>query len=430
MSAAEEYRNKLKSTSQILDMIPSDCCIAGASYNSEPLGIYSRLHEIAGRVRNVRVWTCNTQNEYPFMTDKAYSGSFTVKCIFYGRFERGAHQNGNIIHYPWYLNDAGRNIAASDRPDIYMAEVAPMDPDGYFRIAPSEQYENECFEAARVKIFEVNPNVPFIDDAKKVHISELDAVTECSMPVCVWSPPPFTDVHVRLGENVAELVDDGDTLQLGIGSTSSGIALALKHKKDLGIYTELYSGPMGELKACGAVTNERKNFYPGQTVCAFLWGDQKFYETVSGDRTIKMLPSAYVNDPHVIAQNDRLVSINTCLQVDFSGQIASESIGQRQFSGIGGAANFAQGAYMSKGGKGIIAITSTTAGGKISRIRPVLDSGAVVSIQRNVADYIVTEYGAARLRYLGIRERAEALIGIAHPDFREELRYELKKSGI
>ncbi len=431
MTEAERlYREKLTDVEAVLAALPDACCIVGASYAGEPVGIFSRLHTIAQRAKGIRVWTCNTQNSFPFMTEEAYRDSFTIRSIFYGRHDRKAHAHGNVIHYPWYLNDTGPNIVRTDRPDYYMAEAAPMDEEGYFRIAPSEQYETECFQAAAHRIFEVNPRVPFVQDAMKVHVSEIEAVLECDLPVCTVSSPEPTPVDIRIGENVAELVQDGDTVQLGIGSTSSGIALSLRDKRDLGIYTELYSGTMGELKDCGAVSNERKNLHPGKTACAFLWGDEPHYRRVSADPDILMRPSAYINDPRVIARNDRLVSINTCLQVDFTGQVASESIGQSQFSGIGGASNFALGAYMSRGGRGIIAMTSTTAGGSLSRIRPVLDPGAAVSIQRNLTDYVVTEYGIARLRYLGLKERAKALIGIAHPDFREELEFELKRSGI
>jgi acyl-CoA hydrolase len=201
-------------------------------------------------------------------------------------------------------------------------------------------------------------------------------------------------------------------------------------KKDLGIYTELITSSMGKLMEAGVVTNERKNFHKGKTIGGIIWGDCELYRVLHHNPMIEMHPSQYVNDPFNIMKNDNLISINAAIEIDLTGQICSESVGTMQFSGTGGAFDFAYGAYRSKGGKGIIAVSSTAKGGTVSKIKPTLTPGSVVSISRNVADYVVTEYGVAKLRHKTIRERMNELIAIAHPDFREELKRQAEEMMI
>ncbi len=223
------------------------------------------------------------------------------------------------------------------------------------------------------------------------------------------------------------MVHDGDTIQIGLGNLSNAVADALHDKNDLGIYTEIFSPSAGRLMEDGVVTNRRKNFHPGKTVCGFLWGDQSIYDFVDHNPDIELLSTSWVNDPYNIAQNDNMVSVNNALRIDLTGQVCSETLNGRQYSGTGGATDFAAGAYMSKGGRGIIVITSTAKNGAISKIQPVLPLGSAVSISHNWVDCIVTEYGVACLKGASIRQRVERLIAIAHPDFRAELRREAEK---
>jgi acyl-CoA hydrolase len=256
-----------------------------------------------------------------------------------------------------------------------------------------------------------------------VSIEEADFIIEETDEEIVYAPEyPADPVEAMIAKNVASLIHDGDTLQFGIGGLPGAVAKELLDRKDLGVHTEMLSTPMGMLMEAGVITNQRKNLNPGKSICTFMWGDRHFYEYVDNNPAISVLPASYVNDPFVIAQNDNMVSINSALEIDLTGQISSERMGFRQVSGTGGATDFAYGAFHSKGGRGIIAIRSTAKGGTVSKIQPGLTYGSVVSISRNLTDYVVTEYGIARLKDKSIRQRVEALIGIAHPDFRKDLK--------
>ena len=224
-----------------------------------------------------------------------------------------------------------------------------------------------------------------------------------------------------IGEYCASLVKDGDTLQLGIGAIPDAVLLFLKEKKDLGIHSEMFSDGVVELVNAGVITNKRKSLHPGKFVAAFLMGTRKLYDFVDKNPDVELRPVDYVNHPMVVAQNDHIVSINSCVQVDLMGQVASESVGLKQISGVGGQVDFVRGAAMSKDGRSIIAMPSTAAKGTVSKIVPLLDEGAAVTTSRNDVDYIVTEYGIAHLKGRTLKERARALIQIAHPDFRPGL---------
>lgn len=421
MTHQEIYASKKVSVSEALSHIHSGDCIIGGTYASEPVQLYSQLHTITDRVRDVRVWLCNERDDFPFMTDPQYQQYFTFNSAFYGANERAMHSGGRVSYFPWYLSQVGTHLIEADRPRVYMAAAAPMDDEGYLYISPCLQWEYEAYAACDVLIFEINPHVPRLCGAPKVHISDVTCLIESDNPVSQAPEPKLGNTERQIAAYVADLIHDGDTLQFGIGSTSNAVAEALYSKHDLGIHTEMFSTPMGRLMEKGIINNSRKNFHPGKAVCAFAWGSQDFYRFIHDNPNIELLPSAYVNDPVNIGRNDNMVSINTALQIDLTGQICSESLGSRQYSGTGGATDFAAGVGRSKGGRGIIAITSTAKGGTVSRIQPFLTPGSVVSIQRNLVDYIVTEYGVAELRNTSIRQRAQRLIAIAYPDFRAEL---------
>jgi acyl-CoA hydrolase len=229
---------------------------------------------------------------------------------------------------------------------------------------------------------------------------------------------------------VADLIHDGDCIQLGIGGLPDAVGQFLHEKNDLGIHTEVLTSTMAELIRNGNANGSRKTINKGEHIAAFCLGDEALYETISTNPACRLGPCAYANDPFVIAQNDNLISVNTALEIDITGQICSESIGPMQYSGTGGATDYAYGAMHSKGGRGIVAFASTTKGGTISKIKSILTPGAAVSISRNLADTIITEYGVAELRGRTVRERADALIAIAHPSFRQQLRQEAKEYGI
>ena len=241
------------------------------------------------------------------------------------------------------------------------------------------------------------------------------------MPLIELKIPIIGDVERKIGEYCASLIDDGATLQLGIGAIPDAVLTFLKDKKDLGIHSEMISDGVVDLVNAGVITNKRKNIHKGKMIVTFLMGSKKLYDYIENNPEVELHPVDYVNNPFVIAQNDNLISINSAIQVDLMGQVNSETIGNKQFSGTGGQVDFVRGAAMSKGGKSIIALPSTAAKGTISKIVFNLDNGSAVTTLRNDVDYVVTEYGVAKLKGRSLRERAKALIAISHPNFRESL---------
>lgn len=431
MNYQDLYQSKLVSVEEALKKIRPHDVIATGSYSSEPEILLSNLHKIADRVEDVKVWTQNTNKVYPYITDESLKGKIDCVSTFYAPGPRKAHEQHRNSYLPSSLSETAHSVVSGNyRPTVFLATATPPDEHGFVRCSCSQVQEQECLAAADLVIFEINPQVPVVNGTQQVPISKIDYIVEVDYPPVTIGMMPITDVEKKIGENVASLVRDGDTIQLGIGGIPNAVGDALMDKKDLGIHTEMITGVMGKLMDAGVVTNERKNFNPGKTIGAFAWGDEQLYRCLHNNPMVEIRPCHYVNDPFIIAQNDNMVSINTCLQMDLTGQACSESIGPRQFSGTGGAFDFAYGAFRSKGGRGILAFASTAKKGTVSKIQPVLSLGAQVSISRNVVDYVVTEYGIAKLRDRTVGERVEALIAIAHPDFRQELKKQAEEYGL
>lgn len=431
MSIRELYQSKVVTVEEALSKIRSHDVIAIGAYSSEPEVLLSQLHSIAGRVEDVKVWTMNTNQVYPYITDESLKGKIDCISNFYGAGPRQAHLQHRCSYVPTFLSMSANSVISGNyRPTVYMAAATPPDEHGFVRTSCSQLMEQECLEAADLVIFEINPQIPVVNGTQHVPISKIDYIVELDYPPCTLGTIPITDVERKIGENAASLVEDGDTIQLGIGGIPNAVGEALMSKKDLGIHTEMLTGTMGKLMDAGVVTNEKKTINRGKTIGAFAWGDEQLYHCLNNNPMVEIRPSRYVNDPFVIAQHDNMVSINTVLQIDLTGQVCSESIGTRQFSGTGGAFDFAYGAFRSKGGRGILAFPSTAKKGTVSKIQPVLAQGSQVSIPRNVVDYVVTEYGIAKLRDRSVGERVEALISIAHPDFREELKKQAEELKI
>jgi acyl-CoA hydrolase len=277
---------------------------------------------------------------------------------------------------------------------------------------------------------EVNKFMPRTFGENFIHISQVEAICEKDEPIYNLKAAAPTEKDYKIGNFIAEMVPDGATLQFGIGGVSGAMGEALKNKRDLGIHTEMFSDAMVELIEAGAVTNERKNINCRQTVSTFCFGSQKVYDYINNNPSLVMLPVEYVNDPYIIAKNDNFISVNAGLEVDFLGQVCSESIGATPFSGSGGQFDYVKGAKMSKGGISFIAMNSTAKNDTISRIKSCLSYGAAVTTHKNEVNCIVTEYGVAQLMGKSVRERTKALINIAHPKFREELAFEAKKRNI
>ncbi len=423
------YESKFISLQQALDMIRSGDTIAQAAYGNEPLGMLRSLHTIADRgVEDVCVWMGAPQEAYPFITDPNHNldGVISINSIFFGGSLRDAVAAGstriNFCHTN--LHSKSQVMKETRKPNIFWAAVTPMDKYGYVAVSCTQQAELEMLDSCEKIIFEVNPRLPHTSGTVRVPIEKVDYFIDVDYPIT--SPPsaPATPQQEQIAHYCSSLIYDGDCIQLGIGSLPDAVAHDLEDRHDLGIYTEMISTSMGKLMWCGAVNNIRKKFFRTRAIGAFCWGGQELYGYISGSPVVGLLRAAYVNNPFNIMQNENMVSLNTALEIDLTGQVCSESIGSRQYSGTGGATDFAYGAYHAPGGKGIIAINATAKGGTVSRIVPQLKPGAVVSISRNIVDHIVTEYGVAKLRGKTISQRVEELIQVAAPEFREELRAE------
>ena len=422
MTKQELYESKLITLDQALDLIKSGYCVATGFYGDETRPVFRNIHKIADRVENVTVWLNNPQEEYPFLSMPELNGRLDVITVFYGHAHRRVHSMGRVSYVPEHLHDTASAILRTKKPNIIFLTVAPMDKHGYVYCSCSLQHELECVEKADIVVFQVNRNLP---RTMGTHIPVEAAdyiIEETDEPIIPAPTYPVTEVERKIAENVATLVSDGDTVQFGIGGLPLAVAQALKDKNDLGIHTEMLSPCIGDLMKNGNATNRVKNLNRDMTVFTFMIGNDELYDYVDFNPAFCAREAAYVNDPYVIAQHDNMISINSALAIDLTGQVCSEQLDNALYSGTGGATDFAYGSFHSKGGKGIIALRSTAKGGTVSTIQAALPEGSAVSISRNLMDYVITEYGVARLKDRTFSERMRALIEIAHPDFRDELR--------
>lgn len=311
--------------------------------------------------------------------------------------------------------------------DVAVVQVSAPNAEGYCSFGVACDYTKAAAECAPVVVAEVNKQMPFIGGENLIHISKLHHIIEVDEPIAEVLPPAISDVELKIGQNCASLIKDGDTLQLGIGGIPDAVLRALEGHKDLGIHTEMFTDGVMRMIRKGVINGSKKTLHPGKVVTSLIFGSKELYDFVNNNPMIECYPVDYTNSADIIGKNDNMVSINSCLEMDLMGQAASESIGYEQFSGSGGQVDFFRGAKRSKGGISIMAIPSTAKKGTESRIVPLLKEGTCVTTGRNEVDYVVTEYGVARLRGATLRKRAEALTAIAHPDFRPALEAEVRR---
>ena len=355
-----------------------------------------------------------------------YAENFRHNAIFVGGSSREAVADGRADFTPSFFFEVPRLFSTTMPVDVALVMVTPPDENGMCSLGVSVDYTQEAVKQAKLVIAQINPQMPWTGPNSLVSVKDLDVIVEHDAPLIDLKPGKIGEIEKAIGEHCASLVPDGATLQLGIGAIPDAVLLFLKDKKDLGIHSEMFSDGVVELAEAGVITNAKKSLNPGKFVVAFLMGTKRLYDFVNHNPDVDMRPVDYVNHPFVVAQNDNLISINSCVQVDLMGQVASETVGSKQISGVGGQVDFVRGASAAKGGVSIIAMPSTVKG-KISKIVPLLDEGAAVTTSRNDVDYIVTEYGVAHLKGETLRTRARNLIAIAHPDFRAPLVEEFEK---
>ena len=355
-----------------------------------------------------------------------YAANFRHNALFVGGGSREAVFSGRGDYTPSFFFEIPQLFHTTLPVDVAMVSLTPPDEEGNCSLGVSADYDYEAVMTAKTVIAQVNDQMPFTY-GKLIPVDKVTCFVEHSAPLIELAPPKIGPVEEAIGRNCASLIKDGDTLQLGIGAIPDAVLLFLKDKKDLGIHSEMFSDGVVALAEAGVINNSKKTLHPGKYVANFLMGTKRLYDFVDHNPDVLVLPVDYVNHPVVAAKNDNLVSINSCVQVDLMGQIASESIGFKQISGVGGQVDFIRGAAFSKGGRAIIAMPSTAAKGTVSKIVPLLDEGAAVTTSRNDVDYVVTEYGIAHLKGHTLRDRARALIEIAHPDFQDGLKEEFEK---
>ena len=422
---------------QVIDLVNDGYQIVVGSAASEPQEFMKNLHKCGPRVKNVTVTNCLPFADSEFFMDEKWRDSFFLDGWFYTGVLRKMHKHGNISFVPNNLHFAGTKRLHHRKANIFVSAATMPDKHGYVSLSLSNIYEKEILEQADIVVLEVNENFPRTYGDTEVHISDVDFLVKTD-----YLPPILPDVEPNdkdtvIGNLIAEKINDGDTIQLGIGGIPNAVAKALVNKKDLGIHTEMFTSGMIDLIESGAVNGKKKTLHKGKHVCCFALGNKKLYDYLDHNPAVLVLRGSYVNDPAIIGLNDNQVSINSTLEVDLTGQCASESIGTTHFSGTGGQTDTAVGAQNAKNGRSFISLYSTAMvmnpetgqREEVSKIVPTLKPGAAVSLSRNDVDYVVTEYGIVNLRGTNIRERAKLLISIAHPKFRDELYKEAIKAG-
>ena len=428
----EMYQAKRKSPEEVAMYVKSGDVCACPTGLEEPTAICEAVaaRAMRGELTGVVHHATLSVKGGPFMKPEL-KGKYDYVSWFTGGPGRKGIQEGIHTYIPNnYSTIPGLWRDVQPRLDVFYAEVSPMDKHGYFSCPMAGAEVVAMREKASIILLDVNDQMPRVMGDCLIHISQVTALCESSRPLLVLNNPPLSDDDKKIGQMIADEVCDGATLQLGIGGIPNAVGVLLKDKKDLGLHTEMFTDSMVDLLECGAVTNMKKPIHVGKTVATLAWGSKKMYDFMDDNPAFEMYPVSYINNPAVIAQHDNFVSVNSCVEVDLFGQICSESIGTKHYSGSGGQLDFVRGANMSKGGKGFIAMLSTTRGGTISKIKPILTPGSIVTTPRNEVDFLVTENGIVRLKGQTASQRAKMIISLAAPQFREELEYEAKKMNL
>ncbi|WP_312419798.1 acetyl-CoA hydrolase/transferase family protein [Anaerospora hongkongensis] len=423
------YQNKLVSAEQAIQVVKSGDRVVTGHACGEPSALVEALVARAPELSAVEIVHMVAMGPAKY-AQPGMEASFRHNALFVGASTRKAVEEKRADYTPCFFSEIPRLFREKLLPvDVALIQITPPDEEGFCSYGLSADYTVAAAECAATVIAQVNAKMPRTGGVK-IHLDAIDFLVEKEEPLLELKPPAIGAIEKQIGEHVASLIADGSTLQLGIGAIPDAVLLFLTGKKDIGIHSEMFSDGVVGLAESGVITNKQKTINPGKFMAAFLMGTRKLYDFIDGNPLVELQPVDYINDPCVIGQHDNMVSINSALQVDLMGQVNAEMIGSRQFSGIGGQVDFVRGVSRAKNGKSIIALPSTAAGGRVSRIACELDRGAAVSTSRNDVHYIVTEYGIANLRGKSLRERTLALIGIAHPDFRESLLAEAKDKGM
>ena len=421
-SVQAQYAEKLCSPSDALRVVRDGDMIIVPTGVGEPPALLTALSHARTSFHAVRVAQILAMRKFGYF-DQETAHHVRHAALFFGGASRSAGQGGWCDFIPNYFSEIPVLIERGLMPaDVVFALASPMNEQGFFSLSLGADYTMAAVAKARAVVLECNPNVPFAHGQCHVHISQVTALVENNDQVLEVGLPTIGAVQEAIGKYVADMIVDGSTLQIGYGGIPDAVVMQLSAKRDLGVHTEMLGDGILTLIECGAVTNRKKNILPGKMVATFALGSRKLYQFMHHNPMLEMHPSNFTNDPYNAGRNDKLVSINASLQVDLLGQCGSESIAHMPYSGTGGQVDFVRAANRSNGGQSFIVLPSTAKDDTISRIVPVLAPGTHATTSKNDVNYVVTEYGVAQLRGKSAKQRAEALIAIAHPHFRQELR--------
>ena len=421
MSWKEDYRSRCRTAAEALEVVRSGARVWIQSGVGTPSTLVNALVARANDLHDVEVVHMMTLGSADY-TRPEYEGRFRHRGLFLGANTREAVAAGRADYTPIFLSEIEGLFTSGQLPlDVVLMQVSPPDEHGFVSLGTTVDCTLTASRCASTIIAEVNDQMPRTHGDTFIHVSHISAVVETSRPLLELHTEPFTDIHLRVARNVASLIPDGATLQTGIGGIPEAVLTCLDDKRDLGIHTEMFSDSVIDLMESGIINGDRKSLHRGKAVAAFVLGTKRLFDFLHDNPSFEFRPICYTNDPFVVAQNDRMVAINSALQIDLTGQVCADSLGTRPYSGFGGQVDFIRGAARSKGGVPIIALLSTARSGTLSRIVPVLEPGSGVVTSRADVHYVVTEHGIAYLHGKTLRERAEALIAIADPRFQPEL---------
>lgn len=416
-----DYRSKIGSAEEAVKLIKSGDSVYVHSNAAAPIPLIDAMVGRANELKKVKILHLLTLGSADYAKPE-YADSFDVHALFIGPNVRSAVNEGRAEYLPVFLSEIPRLFDSNEIPiDVCLLQVSPPDNHGYCSYGVSVDCTISARKRAKIVIAEVNKQMPRTLGRSFLHVSRLDFVVESDRPLPELKVEQPSDIEIAIGKNVASLVEDGATIQLGIGAIPNAVLQAMTEKKNLGVHSEMLSDGIVDLIELGVITNDAKTVLPGKVAVSFVMGSKRLYDFVDNNPLMEFQTSDFINDPFIISQNERMTAINSALQVDVTGQVSADSLGSYLYSGFGGQVDFIRGASRSRRGKAIIAMPSTAKGGSLSRICAVLQPGSGVVTSRADVHYVVTEYGVAQLYGRTLRERMQALIAIAHPAFRESL---------
>jgi acyl-CoA hydrolase len=430
MQVQDMYNSKKTTANDALRHLRDGDTIIVPTGVGEAPALMTALSDQRRNFRDIKVAQILAVRKYGYF-DPETAENVRHTAYFFGPASRAGGQEGWSEFIPGNFSELPSMIARGQIPaDVVCSMASPMDLHGYFSLSLGADYTMAAVAKARVILLEVNPNVPFANGNCHVHISQVTALVESNEPIVEVGLPKIGPVQEAIGKYVADLIDDGSTLQIGYGGIPDAVVMQLTRKRDLGIHSEMLGDGILSLVECGAVNGSRKTMMPGKIVATFALGSKKLYQFIDRNPMVEIHPSDFTNDPYSAGRNDNLMAINASLQVDLLGQCGSESLAHLPYSGTGGQSDFVRAANRSRGGKAFMVVPATAKNDTISRIVPTLTAGTHVSTSKNDVDYVITEFGVAQLRGKTARQRATELISIAHPNFRDELRATAKMMKI